>query len=82
MYDPTHQVQLNRIEHKLDELLGRIAPMPIDMTKLNAAAAAVEAELKDLRAKVAAVPTTDPADQAAVDALADKLAADAAPPTS
>lgn len=66
--------------------------MAIDLTKINAGVAAIEArngtlrdenaglkaQVADLTAKLTAVPATDPADQAAVDAVGDKLATDAA----
>lgn len=59
--------------------------MAVDVTKLNAGIAAVEAKLTDLKTQIAALqaqiaagPQTDPADQAAVDAAGDKLTADAA----
>ncbi len=55
--------------------------MALDLTKLNAAVASIEAKLTALAAEIATLkgtpPVTDPADQAAVDAVADKLTADA-----
>ena len=62
------------LNHKLDRLLERTHHMALDLTKLNAAVAAIEAKIAELKS---APPVTDPADQAAVDAVADKLTADA-----
>jgi hypothetical protein len=66
---------LEEVARNQHELLRRTHDMALDLTKLNAAVAAVEAKLAELKS---APPVTDPADQQAVDAVADKLAADAA----
>lgn len=62
----------------LDECYRRLIQMALDLTKLNASVAAIESELARLRALP---PQTDPADQAAIDAIAAKLETDATPPT-
>lgn len=70
--------------HEIETIERRTHHMALDLKKLTDAVAAIENTLSSLRAEIAtlkgAPPATDPADQAAVDAVADKLAADAAAP--
>ncbi len=80
------------IELNLNLLLQRMRHMAIDLTKLNAGVAAIEGVVTTLRqqnaaltAQVAALTAQvgeTPADQAAVDAVGDKLTADAAAPAA
>ena len=66
----------------IEHIHRRTNEMALDMKKLLDGQAAVEAKLAALAAEIAtlkgAPPATDPADQAAVDAVGDKLTADAA----
>ena len=66
----------------IEHINVRTHQMALDMKKLLDGQAAVEAKLTALAAEIAALkgapPATDPADQAAVDAVGDKLTADAA----
>ena len=69
--------------HEIGEIFHRTKQMALDLTKLTASVQAIEATLVALKAEIATLkgnPVTDPADQAAVDAVADKLTADAAAP--
>lgn len=82
------ELKCDWIEIKLNLLLERTAAMALDLTKLNAGIAAIEAartadkqKIADLTAQVATLQAQigeGPADQAAVDAAGDKLTADAA----
>lgn len=69
---------------QLEAIFHRTHDMALDLKKLTDAVVAVEARLKTLSDEIVtlkgAPPVTDPADQAAVDAVADKLTADAAAP--
>ena len=66
----------------IENINRRTHEMALDMKKLLDGQAAVEAKLAALAAEIATLkstpPITDPADQAAVDAVGDKLTADAA----
>ena len=84
MFEFHHEEQLHRIERAIIGLMERIDLMSLDLTKLQAGAAAAEATITDLRAKNADLTTQlaaavakeeNPADQAAVDQVGDALTA-------
>lgn len=89
MFGTHHEEQLHRIERAIIGLMERIDLMSLDLTRLQAGAAAAEATITDLRAKNADLTTQlaaavakaeNPADQTAVDQVGDALTAAATPP--
>lgn len=89
MFGTHHEEQLHRIERAIIGLMERIDLMSLDLTRLQAGAAAAEATITDLRAKNADLTTQlaaavakaeNPADQVAVDQVGDALTAAATPP--
>ena len=74
--------EIHHLHVKINQLCNQVLDMALDLTKLNAAEQTVATTINNLRAQIAAlraqIDTGNPADQTAVDAVADKITADTA----
>ena len=81
-HDPELLSLLRSLDYRLGLIAERMKIMSLDLTKLQTAATAAEATITDLRTQLAAAKAAaeNPADQTAINTVADQLTAAAAPP--